>query len=193
MERTERWSSIGLGVVSLIAGLGGLAAGIVGAGGPVGPIFTALVVFLSLVGLAVGIFARNSTAGCLGLILSMISLVSAAALIVDELFQRNPAFQQTQSAMRVIMTAMDAYKDADPHNEYPPDHDVGWPNAEPPMFVNGKVNQDSTYQPGDGIYVLWMYLTGQHYADSTFNVATMRDLSADPAVRSEGQACIAPQ
>ena len=41
-----------------------------------------------------------------------------------------------------------------------------------------------TYQPGQGNYVLWMYLNGQHYTDTTFNTATMMDTSSLACVQA---------
>jgi len=66
---------------------------------------------------------------------------------------------------------MDAYKDT--CSEYPPDHDTGWTAA--------PVDQ---YHAGDGIGVLWMYLTGKHYSADTSTSTVNCDLSAQSCVQA---------
>ena len=75
---------------------------------------------------------------------------------------------QTLTTMALLTQALTAYYDS--YKEYPPDHDTpsggtnGWPNAVP-----GSGTTNATYLPGDGIAVLYMYLTGKHYKDNTCN------------------------
>lgn len=102
----------------------------------------------------------------------LVSLVVAVGKRIQGIAHRD----ETLLTMQVLVAGMDAYKDS--YTEYPPDHDSGWTNAVPPT---GTTN--ATLLPGDGIGVLWMYLTGRHYAGNTCTGA-VTDLSAQACVQA---------
>jgi prepilin-type N-terminal cleavage/methylation domain-containing protein len=89
---------------------------------------------------------------------------------------------QTRQTMTQLLAACGAYYES--YTEYPPDHDstsssgsaTGWLNSVPPA-----TDGNAAYKSGDGISVLYMYLTGKHFKDNTY-VLLDNDLSNQPCV-----------
>lgn len=95
----------------------------------------------------------------------IVTLVVAVAKYIAEVGAR----KQTETTQTLILQSIKAYYDA--CDAYPPDKDpivysdsrTYWGSPEPPISSNNQIDTNSTYLCGDGIRVLYMYLTGMHY------------------------------
>jgi prepilin-type N-terminal cleavage/methylation domain-containing protein len=114
-------------------------------------------------------------------VIAILAVLVSLVVGVGRVLQSKAHHDQTVSTMNLLSAALTAYYDS--YSEYPPDHDTatsgGFSFATLPSL---STDPNATYHAGDGITVLYMYLTGKHLQDDSHNTADGTDLSGQPCV-----------
>jgi prepilin-type N-terminal cleavage/methylation domain-containing protein len=105
-------------------------------------------------------------------VMAILAILVGLIVGVGRYIHERTGREKTANVMAVIKAAVDSYYDV--YNDYPPDTEgAKW-----------AYHPNDAYSDDAGIHLLYMYLTGQHYDDSTYTVtSTFKDLSNDGAVK----------